>query len=152
MVILESLLWLITKMYACRAHSPINPHYGPGGWRPRRRHFNASPFSYRFDLSLFNTRPGRVSEVKRLVGQVIKIFAGFPCPTTTTTNTASNKLHISINALYATQTTQRAPHSKHHKLLYDVADYDNECHLDLHWTLCRQPRAPQSQPTTCLTL
>lgn len=91
-------------------------------------------------------------EVKRSLGQVIKIFQLSPSAAATTTTVASSinhTSHTSIKSLYedANNSAQR-PHthsSTNHllrlpyetiiiqsktKLLYDVADYDNEYHLD----------------------
>lgn len=86
-------LWLITKMYACRAHSPINPHYGRASlWVTTRTLSNA----------VLGVWVQLLHEVKRSLGQVIKIFQLSPSTATTTrvASSISHTSHTSIKSLY----------------------------------------------------
>jgi len=75
-------------MYACRAHSPINPHYGRLSlWvtttlNPTLEADSTLSYGEGNGKAKANTRPGRVSSDsprgQAVAGQVIKISAAFP--------------------------------------------------------------------------
>lgn len=80
-------------MYACRAHSPINPHYGRASlWVTTRTLSNA----------VLGVWVQLLHEVKRSLGQVIKIFQLSPSTTTTrrVASSISHTSHTSIKSLY----------------------------------------------------
>lgn len=82
-------------MYACRAHSPINPHYGRASlWVTTRTLSNA----------VLGVWVQLLHEVKRSLGQVIKIFQLSPSTTTATTTRVASSIshtsHTSIKSLY----------------------------------------------------
>lgn len=159
-------LWLITKMYACRAHSPINPHYGRASlWVTTRTH---SPTRYSGPaLVVLGVWVQLLHEVKRSLGQVIKIFQLSPSTATTTrvASSISHTSHTSIKSLYEdanssalnASTPSPSPSANPRPncfMMLQTMIMNTIWTLTLawhwHWTLCRRVNLPTCRPRATL--